>query len=300
MPDFYESVAPAVFEPMWNLVTHLAKPIISRWPGYLRQEQRMFFIFSVIGVGLETVLGFLLFFPRYLPEFVVTCALLFNVFMHLYIIIFIGMKNGIFTFWCWNLMCLAASQTLFSPGHCLPETLGRDSVISLWHVISFLVFAIFPATVFFGRCPNGVLSHAYFAPGWYGQSFFLLPKRAEKKIPREVNRIFLPKFSLEENPSEFDYLLASFVQCVNRGKVSRKEVCKIFGVSEESGSESLKEALRGKIVIIDESWVDMTQLLGPEDPWKTFYAAGTDLPFLSFNVEFYTISFSYPFPPFNV
>lgn len=172
MKDFYEGIAPIVFEPITDILSYALAPLSSKSEFIRNQQENLFLFVYGSGVFFEMLLGALLMFPRSVSPLILTLTLVFNVFLHLYIIAFIGYKNGILTFWSWNLLCMATTQLTFSPSTCLRETLDIFSPaaplqrFSAWHAFLFLVFAAYPATVLFGKCLNGVLSHTYFAPGW--------------------------------------------------------------------------------------------------------------------------------------
>jgi hypothetical protein len=170
--SFYNNIAPSTFYWVYDALD-VAYERFAFLGDYV-SEDRVFLVVSIIGVGmrfyysrfayctgLETVMGAVFLLHHLVPRAVLDLTLAFNVFLHLYIVAFIGYKNGIMTFWAWNMMVMTLSQLVFAP-----DPTAAHVPFTLWHWFMLFLFVLFPSTVLFGKCPNGVLSHAYFAPGY--------------------------------------------------------------------------------------------------------------------------------------
>lgn len=234
-------------------------------------------------------MGAVFLFYQFVPRLVIDLTLYFNIFLHLYIVAFIGYKNGIMTFWAWNMMVMTLSQLVFAPN---PLLVGvPDPTFSLWHALMLFVFVLLPITVLVGKCPNGTLSHAYFAPGyaqslssclifrWYGQSYVVLHKEALRNVPTHVNQISMEYFAVDSNRNYFRVLVRKLEECVKNKVITKRKLLqvlssKVANVDDTNEDVDLVAWLADNVVILNDAWVDMTHNLGPADPWKTFFGAG--------------------------
>ena len=93
-----------------------------------------------------------------LPSGAVYAFAWFNFFMHTYIVVFIGISNGIHTFVPWNAMCVALSALIFGQ-----EQLGEVSAASHLqphHFILLILLHAPPILQLFGKIEFGTLSHS--------------------------------------------------------------------------------------------------------------------------------------------
>lgn len=262
--EFYSSLGPVVFDPIFKLL----KPLITKFsPAH---EAQIILAVTGLGVGTETLMGFLLLLPTVTPLWILKLVLLYNLFLHSYIIIFIGYKHSILAFWCWNAMCASVCQYVFSTVFCLNHV---DPQWSSWNYITFFMMVAFPTTVLFGKSPDGILSHAYFAPGWYPRSYLLLPASAAASIPTIVNRIGFETYSSDKEPRMFTRVLSTLEKVIAKNGLSQDKILETLNLQHHQGV-GMRGILWDHAIAIDGGWVDMTFNLGPEDPWKTFYNAG--------------------------
>lgn len=161
---FYECIAPSTFFWVYDILDYF----FEKFPSLERitTPEKLFLLISIGGVSVEALMGLIFFFasfriPLYTP-FILDFFVLFNVFLHVYIVIFIGYRNGILTFWCWNMMTMTLTNFVFHSHHMTTS----NAHLNLWNYVMFFIMCLYPTTVLIGKCPNGVLSHAYFAPGW--------------------------------------------------------------------------------------------------------------------------------------
>jgi len=194
MPEFYQVFSPLVFSVVFNPFRNM----MGIFGINQNITETLILILTVIFVLFETLMGLLLLFSDYLSESLLQVIMLFNIGMHSYILIFIGIKNKIFTFWCWNIMCMGITQIVFfhKRRFFLEEDNGltpQHSTINLYHLFIYAVYTIFPISLFFGKCPDPCLSHSYFAPGWYGKSYLIIPQiRQDIPLPKMANDVPLP------------------------------------------------------------------------------------------------------------
>ena len=120
-----------------------------------------------------------------LPSGAVYAFAWFNFFMHTYIVVFIGISNGIHTFIPWNAMCVALSALLFGQ-----EQLGEVSAASHLqphHFILLILLHAPPILQLFGKNEFGTLSHSWFVPSASGCCFLFVPSPFSTNIPSSEN-----------------------------------------------------------------------------------------------------------------
>lgn len=108
-------------------------------------------------------------------------------------------------------MCALLTQLVYSD--CFFYVVEDATLLeSGYHILLMIQMNIFPVLMLFGLCPNGCLSHSYFAPGWSGESFGLLKKEDFDLLPSQVNGKDFPFLSRDSHPKRFlsrvDRLLA--------------------------------------------------------------------------------------------
>eukprot|EP01130_Rhizamoeba_saxonica_P000175 TRINITY_DN10172_c0_g1_i1.p1 TRINITY_DN10172_c0_g1~~TRINITY_DN10172_c0_g1_i1.p1 ORF type:complete len:469 (+),score=56.86 TRINITY_DN10172_c0_g1_i1:119-1525(+) len=260
--DFYEGTAPVVFRPM-----HLPLIYLSRKLDLSQDtEFRLNLIVSILGVFTEMLMGIVFFIAQHIPPLVVYVFLVFNIFMHTFILVYIGWNNNIMVFWSWNIMCIAVSQYCFSPSFALYTDIASSNS-SYFILFCIGLFTIFPVSVFFGMCPNGCLSHSYFAPGWDGDSNLLVPVKNAKKLPRVINGSKLNVYYVYPEGVQMNLLLS---------EINIEDLQKMAGFDDQVKHDEaqLREFLSKYLCAMDGSIVDFTFQLWPKDPWKTFYLPG--------------------------
>eukprot|EP01124_Arcella_intermedia_P011965 TRINITY_DN18307_c0_g1_i1.p1 TRINITY_DN18307_c0_g1~~TRINITY_DN18307_c0_g1_i1.p1 ORF type:complete len:510 (-),score=76.59 TRINITY_DN18307_c0_g1_i1:10-1314(-) len=260
-PVFYTDTAPYVFPVFYTLI----RKFITIFKLSGRTQTYLQYFVAGSGVGVEMLMGLIFFFPSHFPLPILQLALFFNAFMHVFIVIFIGLSNRIFTFLCWNMMNLALTQIVFSP-----HILGDNIPFSWWNTFGYLLWTLFPLTVLFGKCPDGCLSHSYFAPGWYGTSFILVSNKKINHLPKTISGQPLRNSLL--NNRNLRKCLPSI-----RKLLTDADILQTFNITApqtELSDYEFEKLLSDELVIIDESIVDLTFRLSPTDPFQTHYGAG--------------------------
>jgi len=296
--EFYESTAPDAFRHVdmvldWTISTLGLTQVLGD-----RRKQILFNLVAGIGVMTEMVMGMVFFAVPFgvVPTFVLNATLTFNYFMHCYIVIFIGLANNIHTFISWNMWCTLLAQFILSPAFC-----GDILLASAWHPFhwfTLLVMTIPPILMLFGKCPNGALSHSYFAPGWYGCVSIFLPIKAADKIPRRVNGQELFRYTQDTYAEDFDYILSCFTRALptlsttttttsnnnnnnNNSSsdldihITTRKMRRPFLLAEDSEEDVYDltdlEFFKSRAVVLGDTWTDCTFNYGPGDPAQEFY-----------------------------
>ena len=191
--SFYQYVAPVTMAPLIDIIEYVL-------PRFVENNRELVVkLVAGFGVGSEMMLGVV--FALYSLGFqihsvIMSLALFFNLFLlHLYIVVFIGYRNNVKTFWSWNAMCAVLSQIVFSPYISSPHPI--TNTFNLYLLFGVVLLSIYPLTVFLGNgwCLDATMAHAYFVSGWFGHSFMLVPSHTQHKIPRKINNTLLPRFS---------------------------------------------------------------------------------------------------------
>jgi hypothetical protein len=266
MPEFYRSVAPAVFSPLAKLLsfcisTFRLSSIIS-----VRGQRTLFNLVVGIGVAMEMMMGLVFFFPTQAPPFLLYATLVFNFFMHCYIIVFIGLGHNMHAFISWNTWCALLTQQLFSPAF---ERGGLYYLSNSWdafHWFTFLAMTLPPLLMLFGKCPHAGLSHSHFAPGWYGTSTLFLPTKARDRIPRRVNGQELPYYTYNHNIEGFEELFERFCHARRHNTENSTSGSRRIPLAEEGG-------FKERWVVLGEEWYLCTFNYGEGDPCQLFSPA---------------------------
>ena len=271
MPEFYSSVAPTVFRHVDSLLAFcLASTRLSSVIGE-KGHQSLFNFIAGMGVAMEMIMGLVLFFPAHVPSILLYATLAFNIFLHAYIIVFIGLANGMHAFISWNTWCALLVQQLFAPSF--------DSLLHLshtWHAFhwfTFLAMTLPPILMLFGKCPHAGLSHTHFAPGWYGTSTLFLPIKALPRIPRRANGQELPYYTLTTNAEGFEAIFHLFIHALSaqsrRHNTSWQQRVP-FLRPEDSESEAMRlsdeEFFKPRCVVLGDEWYHYAFNYGEDDP----------------------------------
>ena len=133
---------------------------------------------------------------------------LLNVLMHLYICLFIGLRNQIETFVSWNAMCAAITAVVFVPpvgmatvqaGETAASGAGTRYLLdpmglSWYHWALFLSMNVPPVLHLLGRTEHITLCHMWFVPGASGRNTLLFKYEAAGGLPESDNGVAVPIF----------------------------------------------------------------------------------------------------------
>jgi hypothetical protein len=155
--QYYSEVAP-----------HSFAPVLAVLPRGWQELPALRHGIAAGAVSCELVMGIMVLLRPMcsLPEWVWLLTAAFNVAMHTYIILFIGIRNSIHTFIPWNCFCMAMTVTvlLAPPGN----PAGSDSALMLlewlYPILVCLCMNVPPVLQLVGRCDCPTLSHSYFVP----------------------------------------------------------------------------------------------------------------------------------------
>ena len=228
-PLFYKHTSSFVFGPIFRLL---------RIGG--RND-----VISGLGVLGEMVMGAFVVFSPFLPTWVRSMVVWFNLSLHIYIIVFIGLLNGIQTFICWNAMCAAlVSLTLSSK-------FTHASFSALPHIPILLIMLYFPLLQLLGKNEYTTLSHAYFVPGAAPVTYLLFNRTKLENFPIRENGHFVPLF-----------LCGSTIHARIKGTFDTKKIAKYLKCEVD------------ELCILKGDYVDYVLKLDLLDPCNETFGAG--------------------------
>jgi hypothetical protein len=161
--------------------------------------------------------------------------------MHAYIVVFIGLENGIHTFVPWNAMCVALSALLFGQQH------PGGGFIELHHILLLFALHAPPILQIFGKNEYGTLSHSWFVPSASGSCVLLVPPPILSNVPQSENG--LPIKRLRDARLRFE--AASHIAAV------KDDAKLLFGVEADAGSRGARQLVQ-QCILIDDNWVTST------------------------------------------
>jgi hypothetical protein len=290
-PSFYSSTADWVFSPIHDVVKFIIEHLTCCCDGLAKAATRKILdVVSFLGVFSECLMGMILALPLLIDGIVENYAGLFyfvcffNLFMHTFIIVYLGLGQKICVFLPWNACVCLLVQILYSPILLQSEASSKSLLLFNQEqtiVISLAIVALFiyPMTLLFGAASDLCLCHAYFAPGYTGDGILLIPKDvAMKKLPMSANGI--PLYSATDSSKEHACNIV----------VSKAEI-KAKGDKEEDEDEDKDEndwsnwsdydKMIDSMIALDGSIVDLEFCNGLDDRWKTNYGAN--------NVHFFAV-----------
>jgi hypothetical protein len=228
-PLFHSSTATFTFKRVFNLLRVA--------PGSSLQ-----YFLSAGAVAAEMAMGACFLGHDHLPAGLVHAFAWFNLFMHAYIVVFIGLDNGIHTFVPWNAMCVALSALLFGQQH-------ANSGISLSRLLPHHIVLLFllhgpPVLQIFGKNEFATLSHSWFVPSASGSCFLAVPDSISRNIPDCENG--MPIQRLLDPSLRFD-ALAHFTAVSG-------DADQLFGAEAVPGARSMRRLVR-QCAYIDGDWV---------------------------------------------
>jgi hypothetical protein len=194
---------------------------------------------SVCAVTSEMAMGAAFLAHELLPAALLHAFALFNFSMHAYIVVCIGLENGIHTFVPWNAMCVALSALLFGQRH--PDV---QSALPL-HPHHFLLLILLhtpPILQILGKNEYGTLSHSWFVPSASGACFLLVPSHISGNIPPSENG--LPIRRLRDATLQAD--------AVSHILDVKSDAAELFGPGTRSAAA---QQLVQRSVVLDDSWV---------------------------------------------
>eukprot|EP00927_Polykrikos_kofoidii_P048866 TRINITY_DN43040_c0_g1_i1.p1 TRINITY_DN43040_c0_g1~~TRINITY_DN43040_c0_g1_i1.p1 ORF type:complete len:539 (-),score=34.99 TRINITY_DN43040_c0_g1_i1:40-1656(-) len=273
--SFFRDVAPVVFAPIFDITRSLSRLVIPS--RHERSVDMLCLVLSGLGVAAEALLGLVFLFLAYcscgtslsLPFWTRQVVAVFHLSMHCYIVLVLGLigvdegtgnRRRRFFIVAWNAMCAALGQLMLlavpwesgSTEHASQPPLLYQSY---WRLASLLVvFAIMvvlPALTFVGLCPSAYLAHAYFAPGWFGSDWLLLPAVVATSVPEPAKT--------PVRPTEFAQLLAEVPRVREACSIVAAQVLHL-GLAR--GAEVCRDNVHSLAwVAIDSTWVEASQEL---------------------------------------
>jgi hypothetical protein len=198
-------------------------------------------LLSAGAVATELAMGACFLARSYVPTALTHAFAWFNFFMHAYIVVFIGLDNGIHTFVPWNAMCVAISSLLFS--ETAPQDAGLLQLQFHHFIIAFVLHAP-PLFQIMGKNEYATLSHSWFVPSASGSCFLLVPGPMSLNIPESENG--LPIMRLSDPALRLDSL--SHISAVVPDAIA------LFGADAVTGARNLRSLVR-HCSLIDDSWV---------------------------------------------
>lgn len=202
---------------------------------------------SACAVAAELAMGACLLAHHHVPAALVQIFAWFNFFMHSYIVLFIGVDNGIHTFVPWNAMCVALSALLFA--HTRTHVEATSPQLQFHHVLFLLVLHAPPVLQIFGKNEYATFSHSWFVPSASGSCYLAVPAPISSNVPEFENG--LPIARLLDPALRFDSL--AHIAAVERDAIA------LFGVDAAADARNLRQLVR-RCTFIDGSWVKVLLL----------------------------------------
>ena len=199
------------------------------------------------------------------PSWISSMALVCNICLHVYIVLFIGVWNRIRTFWAWNASCVLVAQVVFAPDQTEPH-FATALQAPVFFTAVVVLWSIWPLAIFVGRSlvPNETLAHAYFVSGYSGTSFLLVPKKHIAKFPQTVRDQHVPILCRVQQEDQFRKIVETVVLSCEKRRLE-----KAFGGSSI-------EFLWTETVAIDSTLIDVQFRRDEADPYLEYFS--TDLP----------------------
>jgi hypothetical protein len=257
--DFYDSVAPRVFAPLFAVL----RCVIPLPHSYQ-------YALSAGGVAAEMMMGAVILFRCHFPRHWLLVVSIFNIFFHLYIIIFVGWCNGVHTFISWNCMCMAVSVLLLTAQ---PPTLvtGNFEMAGFYwhHAVLALLLWLPPAMLLVGLCPYPTLAHAWFVPHAESDSTLLFPVHCLHHMPEEESG----------HPLTYRCCDAAALDAAAELVGGHAALAGALGVTLPPLDKSVAQVrvvLLRSVLCVDDSWLDATFRLHHyrHDPCNEQFGAG--------------------------
>jgi hypothetical protein len=194
---------------------------------------------SAAAVATEMAMGAVFLAHEYLPVKLLYTFACFNFLMHFYIVVFIGIDNGIHTFVPWNAMCVALSALLFGQ-HNAQSSLG----LQLHHVILIVALHTPPILQIFGKNEYATLSHSWFVPSASGCCFLLVPPTISSNVPDSDNN--MPIRRLREAGIRFE--------AISHLSAVQADAKLLFGDHAFAGAVNARQLVQ-QCILIDDNWV---------------------------------------------
>lgn len=205
------------------------------------RDSKLQHILSAAAVATEMAMGIVFLAHNFLPSGLVYAFAWFNFFMHVYIVVFIGLENSIHTFIPWNAMCVALSALLFGQQH--PD-LHISGGLQLQHVVLLVVLHGPPILQLLGKNEYGTMSHSWFVPSASGSCFLLVPPPISSNVPQCENG--MPIRRLRDSGIR--------VEATSHITAVKSDAELLFGSQIDAGALGVRQLVQ-RCILIDDNWV---------------------------------------------